>query len=214
MGKIICVIGKPCSGKGILINRFLKGKENRFKVVSLGNILRKEVFYKTEIGELIADYVAKGKLVPDYIITNLVINEMNTSKNIILDGFPRNVEQIEDIFEYGSNIDKVINVQVSDGEAIRRATERLVCTKCGKTHTISEYYEKPKVTGICNECGGTLIKRADDQRKIFEKRLEAYKVENKVIIETFKKYKVETVDIDGESLRKAEEEFRKNILMF
>lgn len=200
MRRIISITGKPGAGKGTRLSRFLEKEKGNYTVIAVGNMLRKEVENNTELGIQAKAYMDAGKLVPDYIVVNLVLDKIkeNQQKNIILDAFPRTEIQAEDILEFGCNIDRVINIDISDEEVIRRARERIVCEKCGEAYTLGEY-KKPKKEEVCDRCGGKVSRRSDDEEDVVKKRLEIYRNETEPVLSFLKRCGVEVRNISGES---------------
>lgn len=213
MRRIISITGKPNAGKGTRLSKFLEGKNN-YTVISVGNMLRKEIENNTKLGMLVKTFMDAGKLVPDYIVVNLVIEKIkeNPHRSIILDAFPRTEIQADDILEFGFNIDRVINIDISDEEVIRRARERIVCEKCGEAYTLSEY-KKPKKEWVCDNCGEKLNRRNDDKEDVIKKRLEIYKKETEPTLNFLKRCGVEVIDISGESFELTED-FNQAMMVF
>jgi len=176
MRKIISLLGKPCAGKGTLLRRFLEGKEDQYICVSFGDALRKEVEKETILGQQAKIYMEAGKLIPDYIIINIALGQIRKAPenmSLILDGFPRTADQAEAAVEAKMGITHVVNVKISDEEAIARSANRVVCPECGESYTLNEY-KKPKKEGIWDRCGVKLVRRSDDKPEIIKERLESF----------------------------------------
>jgi len=211
MKKIISLSGKPGAGKGTRLSKFLERREGEFIVLSVGNMLRKEVSEETELGIQAKAYMDKGKLVPDYLIVNMVLEEVKkTEKSIILDGFPRTVGQAEAALEGGIKISKVIDIYVSDEEVVRRSENRIVCVECGETYT-RDGYKPPKSKGFCDKCGGELHRRSDDRREVVLNRLKTYEIETKPVLEVLRNSGVDIVTLNGERDRNIDAKFAKAI---
>ena len=127
--EIYIVTGPPYSGKGTHCKRL--EETLRLKHVSTGEQCRKEKQHQTNIGKLIADYTEKGDLVPDAVMKTVIdntLNEYKDSAGIILDGYPRTVDQVNTLWELvqvkGLSIKKVISIEVPTEELLRRAKER------------------------------------------------------------------------------------------
>ena len=112
---IIIMLGAPGTGKGTVAS-ILTGKLN-IPQVSTGDIFRKHIKEKTELGKLAESYISKGELVPDDVTIGLIENRMEESdvqNGIILDGFPRTVKQAEELdkllAQKGKKVDMVINL--------------------------------------------------------------------------------------------------------
>ena len=128
----------------------------------------------------------EGKLIPDDIMIKVMdarLAEDDCKNGFILDGFPRTLTQAEKLDESDIKIDCVLNIDVPDEVIIRRLSGRLECTKCGTTfHT---EYRKPKVDGICDNCGGELTCRDDDKPETVKSRLNVYHTQTEPLIEFY-----------------------------
>ncbi len=188
----LIILGPPASGKGtqakMLAERF------NLKHISSGDILR-----ANSANPKIRKYLENGSLVPDEIVFDFLKKEMENlegKKGFILDGFPRTIKQAEmlDSFlkEKGMEIDRVIYLDVKDGEVIKRVSGRRVCPKCGATFNV--YFAPPKIEGVCDRCKGRLIQREDDREEVVKKRLEIFKKETLPLLEY---YKGKVITING-----------------
>ena len=169
----ILILGSPGAGKGTQ-SKFISEKLN-IPHVSTGDILRKEISLSTELGKKVREYVESGKLVPDEIIADILLNELKNDiyKNgYILDGFPRNLNQARILEEKGIAFDKVILIDASEDEIVKRLSGRRVCRNCNAVFNV--YYNKPKVDGICDYCGGKLIQRDDDKEEVVRNRFKVF----------------------------------------
>jgi adenylate kinase len=134
----------------------------------------------------------KGQLVPNEITIKMVLERLtapDTKDGIILDGFPRNVEQAKALDEalklQNKGIDKAVYIKVSEQELLNRLTGRWICRNCQ-----APYHEKnspPKVAGKCDKCGGELYQRADDNTETIKKRLEVFFAETAPLIDNYSK---------------------------
>lgn len=210
MKKVIVLFGKPGAGKGTRLSEFLKGREDQFEVLSVGNLLRKARKEQTELGKKAEAYMNAGKLVPDEIINSIAIDGIQKAeKTVITDGFPRTVAQAEAMIEAGAKPDVVIHFYVDDEVVLERAKHRIVCGKCGETFTTNEF-KRPKQEGVCDKCGGELLRRADDNEDVVRNRLEVYAAETYPVLEVFEKANVRIYTIDNDS-RDSGEEFAKTL---
>ena len=169
----IILLGAPGAGKGtqaeIICERL------KIPTVSTGNIIREALKNGSDMGKKAKKFVDKGKLVPDEVVIGIVkerIKNDDCKNGFILDGFPRTIHQAEALDEMGVVIDKVIDIEVSDGEILKRMSGRRVCEKCGASYNINS--KKPKVEGICDKCAGTLVQRVDDNSDTVKERLSVY----------------------------------------
>ncbi len=174
--EILVLFGAPGSGKGT-VAQFLKENYEVYHF-STGNLLRNEVKKETDIGLKVKDIIGSGGLVGDDIVNEIVrrniIDTIEKGSLIILDGYPRTVNQakvLDDIM-FGTLREKirVLELEVDDEIVVKRISQRHVCVKCGNT-----YGPQDKID-ICS-CGGELIKRKDDEESVVRNRLEQYKKE-------------------------------------
>ena len=185
----IILFGAPGSGKGSQAK--LISKEFNIPQISTGDILREHISRETELGKIAKAYINDGKLVPDEIVISLVKERLNLpdcNNGYILDGFPRTIEQAQQLVKF-AKIDVVVHIDVSINEVERRALTRRICPECGKIYSIAEkYFEK------CELCGATLIQREDDKLEVVRNRIETYLAQSEPLIEFYKKSKLlETV---------------------
>lgn len=176
----LVLLGKPLSGKGTQAQ--LLSKKLHIPVLSLGEILRKELEKKTALGKKAQGYMVQGKLVPDHLILP-VLKKHLPKKNFLLDGFPRDIAQAEAL-EKISSIDFVIDVHCPESLLLKRATSRRECLGCGKVYGLQF---PPQKKGICDSCPGKLVQRKDDQESTVRKRLLVYDKQTKPLIAFYKK---------------------------
>jgi len=196
MENVIVLFGKPGAGKGTRLSEFLKGRENEFEVLSVGNLLRKARKEQTELGKKAASYMDAGQLVPDDIIIEIVIDGLkNAEKPIFTDGFPRTVAQAEAMLRAGI-CPLVIEFYVDDEVVLERSRNRIVCTSCGEPYTLTGF-KPPMVEGICDKCGNKLVKRADDEEEVVRNRLEVYQKETYPVLNFLGDFGIRTFSVDN-----------------
>ncbi len=168
---IVILLGAPGSGKGTQ-SKVLAAKYG-FTHLATGDIFRAEMAAKTPMGQKAAEYVNKGKLVPDNIVTEMVAGRLEPGVNYLLDGFPRNLAQAEELTRMlapeNKSIDKVILLDLPQGEALKRLTSRRICAKCGEVYNVLT--KPPKDDKKCDVCGGEVVQREDDSEATAKKRL-------------------------------------------
>lgn len=199
---ILILLGAPGVGKGT--QGQLIGKEFFIPQISTGDILRKEVKEKTQLGQEAKKYMDSGALVPDDIIVGMMekrIKEEDCKNGFILDGFPRTVAQAEALDKMLSKnnleLDRVVLIDVDEKEIVERLTGRRVCPKCGAVYHIKN--NPPKNDNICDKCGSKLIQRDDDKKDVVENRLRVYQESTLPLVEYYRNSnKLAKVDGTGE----------------
>lgn len=177
--KNIIFLAPPAAGKGtlseMLVNKYGYGH------ISTGDLLREEIKNQTEIGKQAEDLMKQGKFVSDDVIIKLISNRItkpDCENGYILDGFPRTLVQAEKydelLKELGKDLGVVIYINIDKEMAIKRACSRITCPKCGKIYNKYSNEMKPKVEGICDDCGVELTQRSDDSEETFIKRFDEY----------------------------------------
>ncbi len=186
----LILLGPPGSGKGTQANLL----QDKFSIpkISTGDILRAAVKDNTELGQQAKKFMDKGELVPDEIVIGLIkerIVEPDCQGGYILDGFPRTIVQAEKLGEtltaMDQDIDSVVDLEVDPEELLVRLTGRSTCKNCGTMFHQTSH--PPKVEGVCDECGGELYQRPDDNEETIVKRLEVYNKETAPLKEFYRK---------------------------
>ena len=189
---IIIMLGAPGTGKGTVAGMLEKGIG--IKQVSTGDIFRKNMQEGTEIGKVAESYISKGQLVPDEVTIKIVeerLNEKDVENGIILDGFPRTLEQAKALDkmleEKNRKIDMVLNLVTPEEEIIERIVNRRVCSnqECKAVYNI--VLNPPKVEGICDKCGSELVKREDDTEETVKARLKSYFEQTSPLVDYYQK---------------------------
>jgi adenylate kinase len=179
------MFGPPGSGKGTYASR-LSTKLNT-PHISTGDLVRDEIKNQTEMGKRINDYSARGQLVPDSMICQILqkrISQPDCTKGFILDGFPRTIPQAQELAKI-STTDLVINLDVPDSVIIERLSSRLTCKNCGAVY--NEVSLKPRTEGRCDKCEGQLYKREDDRPSVIQERLQIYRKQTQPLLEYYRK---------------------------
>jgi len=184
----IILLGPPGAGKGTQA-KTLANKIN-LPHISTGDLLRQNVTQDTNLGKQAKAFMNKGTLVPDDLVTQMLdrrIEQPDIKNGFILDGYPRNINQARALDnmlgERNIKIDLVIYLDTSLPVIIQRLTGRLVCKECGANFHIKNM--PPKVNGICDNCGGRLYQRTDDQEATIKRRLSVYEKETSVLIQYY-----------------------------
>lgn len=195
----LILVGPPGVGKGTQAKEICK----KFGIphISMGDMLRENVKRGTALGLEAKGYMDEGKLVPNSLVMNIAkerLKEEDVKKGFLLDGYPRNIGQAEqleeDLKELGMELTRVINLKADSKTLIERISGRRICKKCEKSYHL--LFNPPKVEGVCDECGGELYQRADDNEETVKNRIEVYTKETEPLIEFYKKRSILT-DIDA-----------------
>ncbi len=189
---IIIMLGAPGTGKGTVAG-ILQEKKG-FKQISTGDIFRKNIKEQTELGKIADSYISKGNLVPDDITVELVksvLDNEDIEKGIILDGFPRTINQAEELDKYlkskDNKVDLVVNLTTPEKEIIERIVNRRVCSNQECKTVYNLVLNPPKVPDICDKCGSKLIQRDDDNEETVKARFENYTKQTSSLIEYYDK---------------------------
>lgn len=180
----IIFLGAPGAGKGTQAE--IVSKKLSIPTVSTGNIIRAALKDETEMGLKAKEYIEAGKLVPDDVVIGIIkdrLSESDCAKGFILDGFPRTIPQAKALDDMGIVIDKVIDIEVADENIAKRMSGRRVCKSCGSSYHTE--YKKPAEEGICNACGGELVRRKDDAPETVLERLKVYHEETEPLKEFY-----------------------------
>jgi adenylate kinase len=199
----IVLLGPPGAGKGTQAKAM--ARELKLAHISTGDLLRQNVSSATPLGLEAKEYMNKGLLVPDLLVTKMLEDRFGQSDvkgGFILDGYPRTINQaktLDSILDAkGMKIDIVFDLDSSEAVIVQRLSGRLVCKKCGALfHKINM---PPKVSGVCDQCGGSLYQRDDDKEATIRKRLAVYREEVTALLEYYRAAKLlTTVSADDEA---------------
>lgn len=195
----LLIMGAPGSGKGtcaVELKTFYG-----IPHISTGDIFRKTISEKTELGLLAKSYIDRGQLVPDDVTIAIVkkrLAEKDCEKGFLLDGFPRTLDQAKALTkiltELDITLDAAINLEVEDESIEKRIVNRRICTICGRGYNLISL--KPKKEGVCDDCGGTLYQRDDDTSETILKRLNVYHTQTEPIISYYKELGM-LISVDG-----------------
>lgn len=195
----LILFGPPGSGKGTQAERL---REHRgLRHISTGDLLREAVANGTDLGKRVKGILASGQLVSDDIILALMRDVVASvrEQGWLLDGFPRTVGQAEgldaQLEELGQTIGAIVVLNVRREAVIERLSGRRTCTQCKTVFHV--HINPPRVDGICDRCGGTLVQREDDRPATIEKRLDVYQAQTQPILAHYRG-KVAIHEVNGE----------------
>ena len=169
----LILLGAPGAGKGTQAE--ILSKELGIPTISTGNILRAAIKDGTPVGLEAKHYMDAGKLVPDEVIIEIIHERVaaeDCANGYILDGVPRTIGQAEAMEQAGIIFDNVVSIEIADETIVDRMSGRRVCESCGASYHIVAV--PPKTEGVCDSCGGKLIRRKDDEPETVRARLEVY----------------------------------------
>ena len=173
----LVLVGPPGAGKGTQAQ--FVASHLAVPQISTGDIFRANVSQGTPLGKQAKEYMDVGDLVPDEVTVAMVrdrLGEPDTTRGFLLDGFPRTVPQAVQLdamlAEMGTKLDVVLELVVDDDEVVRRLSGRRTCRNCG--HIWHVDFDPPAKEGVCDNCGGELFQRDDDQADTIRHRLEVY----------------------------------------
>jgi adenylate kinase len=159
--------------------------------VATGDLFRENIRNQTELGKQAKVYVDRGELVPDQITVGMLLDRLDrpdTQKGVLLDGFPRTVEQARALDgalqERGQAVDRVLYINVSEEEVVRRLAGRWTCRQCGAVY--HQVFSPPKEPGKCDQCGGELYQRDDDKPETVRNRLGVYNQQTAPLIDYYR----------------------------
>ncbi len=199
MRRFIVLLGPPGAGKGTQAQ--VLAEKTGLAHISSGDIFRENLKNQTDLGKLAQGYMNRGELVPDDVTIGMIrerLSRPDCSNGAILDGFPRTPAQAEALSAMLKELDgKVVSVPYISVPAevlIERLSGRWTCRTCGKVyHSI---YNPPKKAGICDDDGGELYQREDDQPATVRKRITVYMEQTSPLIEHYRQAGL-LVEIDG-----------------
>lgn len=183
----ILLLGLPGAGKGTQA-QFLIAKFG-IPQISTGDMLRAAMKAGTEIGERAKSYMNQGLLVPDDLVIELVqerVKRADCAQGFILDGFPRTLRQAEALRTANIDIDFVVEIEVGDGEILRRMSGRRVHLASGRSYHVE--FNPPKVEGKDDATGEPLVQRPDDNEETVKRRITTYHAETKPLVNYYLKW--------------------------
>ncbi len=185
----ILLMGPPGAGKGTQAENLIR--DYGIPQISTGDMFREAIKAGTDLGKEAKSYMDKGDLVPDSVTVGIVkerLSQEDCKKGWILDGFPRTTAQAAALdailHELGITLTAVIGIKADPKGLVKRISGRLVCKNCGTS--FHKEFRPPKVEGICDNCGGELYQRPDDNEATVSERLAVYEKSTRPLIDYYK----------------------------
>jgi len=180
----LVVLGPPGAGKGTQCAKLAE----RYGVprVSTGDILRRHVAEKTDLGKKAERYMREGRLVPDDLVIEMVrarLAQKDAKKGFILDGFPRTREQAAAL-DGMVKVDHALLLFLDPEDLIKRSSGRRICRNCEAVYHL--LMNAPRKPGVCDQCGGPLITRDDDKEKTVRHRIQVYEQQTSPLVAYYK----------------------------
>jgi adenylate kinase len=192
----VLILGAPGAGKGTQSARI--AQEYGIEHVTTGDALRSnkdmDISHIDTEYDTPRAYMEAGDLVPDAVVDAIVEEALSGAEGFVLDGYPRNLAQAETLADV-TDLDVVLVLEVAREELIERLTGRRVCEGCGTNYHVE--FDRPEEAGVCDECGGELIQREDDNREAVENRLDVFEENTAPVVEHYRDHEG-FVAIDGE----------------
>lgn len=174
----VILIGLPGAGKGTQAARIQE--EFGIPHISTGDMFRAAIASRSGLGQEVKGYLDSGLLVPDETTVKVVrerLSQPDAQKGFLLDGFPRTIGQATALDalldELARPLDVVLYIEVYPAVLMERITGRRICKGCGATYHV--VYQPPKVSSVCDKCGGELYQRQDDTEEAVATRLDQFK---------------------------------------
>lgn len=184
----LILLGPPGAGKGTQAKRIIE--ELNIPHISTGDIFRKNIKEKTELGQKVEGLLAEGKLVPDELTIEIVwdrLDKEDCKNGFLLDGFPRTIPQAQaleqGLNDRGLKLDRVLNIDVDKDSLVKRLSGRRVCPNCGASYHIDN--NPSKVEGICDSCHTSVIQREDDKEETVLDRIRVYDSQTKPLVDFY-----------------------------
>ena len=195
----LLIMGPPGAGKGTQAAKIVS--KYNIPQISTGDMFRAAIKDGTELGKRAKSFMDKGQLVPDEVTIGIVRERLAKSDcagGFILDGFPRTVAQADALKkildDMGKNLNHVLNIHVPAENLIERAVGRRICKSCGATY--HGKFNPSTKEHVCDECGGELFRRADDNEATMKSRLSVYEQSTRPLIDYYKNAGIYS-EIDG-----------------
>jgi adenylate kinase len=185
----LVMLGPPGAGKGT--QAALLADKIEVPHVASGDLFRTALKEETGLGLTAKSYMERGELVPDEVTVAMVrerLLEPDCDSGVILDGFPRTVEQAEALegilADQGKAIDAALFIDAAEEELVRRLSSRWTCRNCQAVYNVIS--NPPREEGKCDVCGGELYQRTDDVPETVRNRIRVYRDQTSPLVEHYR----------------------------
>ena len=185
----LVMLGPPGAGKGT--QAALLAEQLGTPHVASGDLFREALNEKTELGLTARSYMERGELVPDEVTVAMVRERLlraDCDNGVILDGFPRTIEQAEALrgllAEQGKVVDAALFIDAAEDELVRRLSSRWTCRDCQAVYNVIS--NPPREEGRCDICGGELYQRPDDAPETVRNRIRVYREQTSPLINYYR----------------------------
>ena len=193
MKKVFIFLGPPGSGKGTQTSRL--ADKLSIPHIDTGSLLRKNIQDNTELGIIAKGFIDKGHLVPLHVVASVIedrIRKEDCNNGYILDGYPRSIEQAEELSNILDRVGKfnlkedaaAIYFDIDNEKLIHRLINRRSCPKCGTIYNLIS--NPPKIMDYCDICDTKLVIRKDDNEETARERFVTYENETAPLYDYFK----------------------------
>ena len=190
-------MGPQGSGKGTQGERL---EQRGYDHIAMGDLLKDIMRSDHPRADEIRSYIERGDLIPNDLNNDILDHALNNHDDVLLDGYPRDHDQAEHLC-HTHDVDLVIDIEISDEEAIRRLSKRRVCTATHKSYSVDNITEEDRQT--CQAQGGEIIQREDDTPEAIQHRLDIYHEKTQPLITYFHEHDIPVTTIDGEQDRES-----------